>query len=1434
MTEPHYEWARAEERALARYVAPDDLPSEFRLPPEVNRLDVLVEQKAKGVAKLLYQQLCAQNIQYDLAPFNPRIGVIQSIRRPATILAEKRGTCLDLAVLFATMCLDSDLLALIVVVDGHAFAGISLTRTRHDNKKAPQALAWDKGKLKDLNVLQGLVESEYLFIECTGAAQSKKALSSKAEGSDGFPERLKRDENGLMSFEYACEAGQKQLLEHARLTDDASSSNQRAFLYALDINDLQIKHGFEPVKPKREGDEPPAHGKPPFMGLKYFDEDQANLFFGREELTAKLVSHLREDHFLALVGASGSGKSSVIRAGLVPALRRGEPIAKGVNPPPGSSNWSIHIIKPSSHPLEVLATELTRDLKSDSATLTLINDLKRERHSLGRAARDTLSREEKKVLLLIVDQFEELFTLCKDEAERKAFVDNLLDAVTSEPQGPVIVVLTLRADFYAHCFEFENLRPALEKWQVLIAPMNIGELRRAIEEPARRDNWEFEPELVETILREVGSEPGALPLLSHALLETWERRRGRRLTHKGYAESGGVRQAIAQTAKTVYEQLTPEERLIARRIFVSLTELGKNAPDTRRRAPLSELSPRPEDQAVLQTLADKRLITIEKETAEVAHEVLIREWPTLRHWLDEDRETIALQNEIAEDARTWEQNGHDSSYLYKGARLATAREKLAAKRLALSELAQTFVKASQETEDATRRTRNRITLLVGSILFAAAVISVLFGLQAKANARLASARELAAHAVSNLGIDPELSLMLGIQSIQTTAVDKVILPEAEDSLHRALGQVHILRTLSGSDAPLSQAVFSPDGKRVATAGDDGVARVWDLRQTGAEVLTLQGHSDQLSSVAFSPDGQYLATASWDDTAKIWELSTGQELFTLSGHEDDVYFVAFSPNGKSLATASGDGTVKIWDVTTGQEISTFGDLEAPLFALTFSPDGQRLAASGDEGTASVWDITTGEKLLTLATGNADAINQIVFSPDGNTLATAGYDHTVRLWEAATGKSLLTLTGHTDGVVGLAFSHDGQRLATASTDASIKIWEVATGRLNLTLAGHQKEVTKVDFSPDGRQLVSSSRDGTIKIWDVSPESGQELVTEQAHTDTIYTVVYSPDSQQFATASKDGTTRVWDSATGQSVLTLRPTGESPEIYSVAFTPDGKQLVTGGCDEFDDEGNCLAGTVTRWNATNGQALSSFLAHQDAVSDLAISPDGQKLATDSWDGTAKLWDLSAGTEIRSVTAPTDGTVFNKIAFSPDGALVAITSYDETDNVFLWNTSSGVLTTLAGHVDQGFGVSFSPNGKLLATASQDGTAILWDVATGKALRTFQGHRGGVQDVAFSPDGQRLATASIDRTVMLWDVTTGNRLVTLYGHTDGDGYTGQVWSVTFSPNGQQLATASADRTVRRYVLPIENLLALAQTRLTRWFSPAECDKFFPQVTCPAAP
>ena len=429
--------------------------------------------------------------------------------------------------------------------------------------------------------------------------------------------------------------------------------------------------------------EEPVAGEPPYMGMRYFDTSDADLFYGREALTRELLARVQKESFLAIVGASGSGKSSVARAGLIPAWTK------------ENERGAIHVITPTAHPLESLAASLTRESESIAATL---DDLQRDARGLRLRVRKMLSDLSKSNMLLVVDQFEEVFTLCKDLAERKAFIENLI-ALADKEDSTARVVITLRADFYAHCAEYGGLRQALEEYQKYIGAMTPDELRQAITAPAQSAGWDFQPGLVDLILQDVGTEPGALPLLSHALLETWKRREGHTLTLKGYADAGGVKKAIAQTAESVYDKLTPSEQIIARGIFLCLTELGEGVQDTRRHVKLDELSQRTGTQDsvanVLKTLTDARLVTTAQDSAEVAHEALIREWGTLRRWLDEDRDSLRLHRHLTESAQEWERGGKEASELYHGARLKGIQEWMKKHSEQLSLLEGEFLKASQ-------------------------------------------------------------------------------------------------------------------------------------------------------------------------------------------------------------------------------------------------------------------------------------------------------------------------------------------------------------------------------------------------------------------------------------------------------------------------------------------------------------------------------------------------------------------------------------------------------------------------------------------------------------------------------------------------------------------------------------------------------------------
>lgn len=473
------------------------------------------------------------------------------------------------------------------------------------------------------------------------------------------------------------------------------------------------------LKPESKSEEP-IEGEPPYMGMRYFDTADAELFYGREALTRELVARVAKENFLAIVGASGSGKSSVARAGLVPAWNAG--IVESGKRLIGA----VYILTPTTHPLESLAASLTRGSESVTATSTLMDDLKNDSRSLRLYIRKLLSQSGGTNLLLLVDQFEETFTLCKDTDERKAFIENLLIA-TGEDNGAARVVLTLRADFYHHCFEYEGLRLALEKHQANIGAMTPDELREAITAPAQAAGWDFQPGLVDLILRDVGAEPGALPLLSHALLETWKRRQGRTLTLQGYADAGGVKKAIAQTAENVYDLFSPAEQIIARGIFLRLTELGEGVQDTRRRANLDELAQATTTQEaltkVLKTLVGARLVTTEQDSAEVAHEALIREWGTLRKWLDEDRESLRLHRHLTESAHEWQTRGRETGELYRGARLKQIQDWMKEHGDGLSPLEREFLKAGQNVKK--RERLNWIAIAgVGVVLLLTVVLAM--------------------------------------------------------------------------------------------------------------------------------------------------------------------------------------------------------------------------------------------------------------------------------------------------------------------------------------------------------------------------------------------------------------------------------------------------------------------------------------------------------------------------------------------------------------------------------------------------------------------------------------------------------------------------------------------------------------------------------------
>ena len=1169
----------------------------------------------------------------------------------------------------------------------------------------------------------------------------------------------------------------------------------------------------------------PAPGLAPYKGLLFFEEADADLFFGRETLTAQLadrVASLALDtstRLLAVVGASGSGKSSLVRAGLAVALKH--------------AGWEVHVFTPGSNPLRGLETQL-------------------EQHP-STAGSDCV--------LILVDQFEEMFTLCRDDSERVLFIEKLL-SLSQEPSQKITVVLALRADFYSHCAQYPALRNAVAAQQEYIGQMTAEELRHAIEEPARRGGWEFEPGLVDVLLRDIGvqgssePEPGALPLLSHALLAIWERRHARTFTLDGYHAIGGVRGAIAETAESVFtDQLNQQQQDLARDVFLRLTELGEGTEDTRRRAALNELvrqaSEATQLRTVLNTLAEARLITLNEDSAEVAHEALIREWQRLHEWLTEDRDGLRLHRHLTDAAREWEARERDASELYQGARLAQAREWAETNHERLNELERLFLTASIEQEqyetlerEAQRqreleaakklaeteqraavklRARNRMITAIGSVAIVLALLASLFGFRSSQNAQVASVRELSTSALNNLSVDPERSILLSLQAVEISLQKhQPVLVEAQDALHRSIQTSRVIATLHGHNQAVFGIAVSPNGKRLATLSDDGSLKIWDTT-SNQELFSIATGLTQINSsrfISFSPDGKRLVTPAGEHLAKVWDVASGKELLSLRGHTDEVLGTAFSPDGRMIATGSYPATAILWDASTGKELRTLVGHQTGVTTLAFSPDGSRLyTASDDDGVAFVWDVATGTALFSFD-GEAGAYS-IAVSPDGTQLATGEFDTNVKIWDAATGEKLLTLFGHASYVDKVAFSPDGKTLASASEDGTIKLWDAETGKILLTLSGHANGVLDLAFDPNGNRIYTSSRDTTIKVWDISPTAGSDLLNLAGHTDRVYSVAYRPDGKQIATWSFDGTVKIWDATNGKELktfeLSIARSQPNAPVGSVSYSPDGKRLA------FSDNN-----VVKIVDETNGTEILSLVPSDSTVMDVKFSPDGSQFAVATYQGTLYIFDSKTGNQLLEVAA--SPMEIQRLAFSPDGTHIALANQVDAN---VWDVSTGKrLLTYSGHgeVMRLSGIAYSPDGKWIATAGNDATIQVWDSQTGAKLLTLVGHTGPAFGVAFSPDGQYLASSSTDRTVKVWKLPKPGEQVTepltLYGNS------GAIYQIAFSPDGKSIVSVGRDRVVHIYELDLENLIAIATSRLTRTWTPEECLKYLHTETCPS--
>jgi len=1193
----------------------------------------------------------------------------------------------------------------------------------------------------------------------------------------------------------------------------------------------------------------PSATPAPYRGLASFQPEDAAWFFGREDLTARLVGLATAAPGpgvpLTVVGPSGSGKSSLLRAGLIPSL-------------PDWPGRTLALFTPGATPLRELARQLAMlapaepdpGMPPDSSLIeaALRSDPGEAprflpgRHDPGEALRLVSGGTDPGEgsgtpggrdpgLLIVVDQFEEIFTACRDEVEQHRFITAICALA-----GPAVVVLALRADFYDRALRHPELARALQERQVVVVPMTQRQVRRAIVEPAHLARVDVADGLVELLLRDLaphspegsppgaGHEAGALPLLSHALLTTWSRSHGGRLTVADYQASGGIRHAIARTADQVYGSLDEQQRDIARRLFLRLVYVADDAPETRSSVRLAELRDWPGDTAsageVLDRFVAERLITMDADTAQITHEALLTAWPLLRTWIDANREGLRVRRRLSDSARTWDEAGRDPAALLRGGQLALARDWAAdpVNRDSLGTLTRAFVDAGtaqERLQQAAERNRTRrLRRLVGALTVLVIVTVALAGYgfqqrQAATSARdnattaknTAQSREVAIEADQVRGQSAGLAAQLSLAAYRITPT-----AEARASLLESSGTPAEAR-FTDSAGVVEAVSLSPDHRVLAVAGADGTLRLWDLARPGHLVplgapLLPRNRNDPLYSVVFSPDGHLLAAAGAAHEVLLWNVRNPAHParlgVPLTGPASTVYSLAFSTRRPLLAAGGADDTVRLWNLADPARPAALGrpltGPAGPVQSVAFSPDGRTLAAGSADKAVRLYGVSNPAHPVMLGkplTGPGQGVYSVAFSPDGRTLAAGSQDDKVWLWTVATpGRPVPdgTLTGATDWVNAVSFSPDGRSLAAGSSDDHVLIWNVATRTMTATLPQPQP-VTSLAWDGAGH-LVAGDADGKARTW--------ILPTPVLRTGgSVYSVAYGPGGRLLAVGGSG--LQVWNPARRLQLASVAAPGPAGAIVNaVAFSPAGTSLATGYGD----------GMIQLWRVSPDGALARVsrpimaqASTRDLVEFATFSPDGRLLATCGDDGTVRLWSVAdpARPRLLSTVHDSPGTIAFSVAFSPDGKTLAAASANGLTR--LWDIGDPghpgpIGQPLGGPASYAISVAFSPDGKTLAVGSADERVRLWNVADlARPVplgRPLTGPAGYVYSVAFSPDGRTLAAGATDGTVWLWQVTDPARpglLASLTGPAQA------VYSVAFAPGGATLTAGSADGTVR---------------------------------------
>lgn len=1167
----------------------------------------------------------------------------------------------------------------------------------------------------------------------------------------------------------------------------------------------------------RSATRPDARIENPYKGLRAFHEADAEDFFGRDALVEQLLARLAgttTSRFVAVVGPSGSGKSSVVRAGLIPAVR--------TDSIPGAASWFVATMVPGRYPFEELEAALLRiAVDPQPGLLSLLTS---DPTGLHRALERVLPSRGAE-LLMVIDQLEELFTIAEEET-RNLFIDSLANAV-ADPRSRLRVVVTLRADFYDRPLHHPQLGRLMRDGLTTVIPLTPSELQQAISGPAERAGVEVEPDLAGRMIADVADRPGALPLLQYVLTELFEKRDGRRMTLDSYEAIGGINGALGRRSEEVFASLTDAARRTARQLFLRLVTVEGATQETRNRVSRRSLTMLANGGAMSQAIdafAAARLLAFDADpvsgrpTVEVAHESIFRAWPRLEEWIEASRGALHAQRRLAAAVTDWIGHDRDDDYLASGRRLGEFESVDTDGQLDLFPLEREYVTASRHRIEATHRRRSRVRRVVMATLLAAAVVAgalAIFAMaqqrSAEAEARTALARELAAASVANLDVDPELSILLALDAVTATSEDDgIVLVQAEEALHLAVQANRLIRTIPDT----TTGTFSPDGATYAAGDDLGAVRLWDLSSGGVQELP-EPHQGPVTALAFSAHEDRVVSSSRDGTAKVWDTQTG-DVRTFEGHFGEVVDVAISTDGRLLATTSGDGTARVWDLASDSEEELLIEPNATA-AVAFDATASRLAVIDPfNPEVRLVDWRTGETAATFP--HHSRVIDLAFLDDGSQIATASEDGTVTLWDTRTATAVQTY-----GVksLDLDFNERSHVLATAGDDGIVRVWDPAKGGEPLVLAGHRGQVTSVSFDPSGTRLASAGVDGTARIWDVTREGNREVVTLLGIANPTG-VSLSGDSRYLGTAGAGDDTSgpravIWDAET----WTVRH--DVLGAFALTVSPDGSAFAA-----IREE---LAVTVR--DMMNGDELFELLPEPaataiDITTAVTFTPDGRFLISGDAIGSVQIWEAASGRLVATMPGSHVGAV-EDLALDASGRFLLSVGSFTAEPALVWDVASARAVSAPAPEVGLTAAALRPDGLVVLTGGPDGVTRAWSAATGEALEApFLQGSSTVRSISHSAGGDRIATASDDGFIRLWDATTGDLLLRWPAHDAG------ATDVAFSDDGRFLVSTGADGTTRVYVAQIEDLVTLAQSRVSRSLTESECRRFLHLAACPDDP